>query len=67
MNEANGGDRIPAKLFKILKGHAALNMPTNLENSVVATGLEKSFHSIPKERKCQRMFKLLYNCTHFTC
>ena len=34
-------------------------MPANLENSVVATGLEKvSFHSNPKERQCQRMFKL---------
>ena len=30
-------------------------MPANLENSVVATGLEKvSFHSNPKERQCQR-------------
>ena len=28
-----------------------LNMPANLENSAVATGLEKvSFHSHPKER-----------------
>ena len=35
-------------------------MPTNLENSSVATGLEKvSFHSNPKERQCQRML----NCT----
>ena len=34
-------------------------MPANLENSAVATGLEKvSFHSNPKERQCQRMFKL---------
>ena len=47
---------------------AALNMPANLENSAVATGLEKvNFHSNPKERQCQRMFKLLLNCTHFTC
>ena len=38
---------------------AALNMPANLENSTVATGLKKaSFHSNPKERQCQRMFKL---------
>ena len=30
-------------------------MPANLENSAVATGLEKvSFHSNPKERQCQR-------------
>ena len=34
-------------------------MPANLENSEVATGLEKvSFHSNPKERQCQRMLKL---------
>ena len=34
-------------------------MPANLENSTVATGLKKaSFHSNPKERQCQRMFKL---------
>ena len=39
-------------------------MPANLENSAVATGLEKvSFHSNPKERQCQRMLKLLHNCT----
>ena len=31
-------------------------MPANLENSAVATGLEKiSFYSNPKERQCQRM------------
>ena len=35
-------------------------MPTNLENSAVATGQEKvSFHSNPKEGQGQRMFKLL--------
>ena len=39
-------------------------MPANLNNSAVATGLEKvSFHSNPKERQCQRMLKLLHNCT----
>ena len=42
-------------------------MPANLENSEVAIGLEKlSFHSNPKERQCQRMLKLLHNCTHLT-
>ena len=31
-------------------------MPANLENSAVATGLEKvNFHSNPKERQCQRI------------
>ena len=34
-------------------------MPANLENSAVATGLEKvSFHSNSKERQCQTMLKL---------
>ena len=47
---------------------ATLNMPANVENSAVATGLEKvSFHSNPKERQCQRMLKLPHNCTHLTC
>ena len=33
----------------------------------MATGLENiSFHFNPKEGQCQRMFKLLYNCAHFT-
>ena len=34
-------------------------MPANVENSAVATGLEKvSFHSNPKERQRQRMLRL---------
>ena len=42
-------------------------MPANLENSAVATGLEKvSFHSNSKERQCQRMLKLLHNYTYLT-
>ena len=54
-NKPSGGDGIPVELFLILKDDAvesdALNMPANLDNSAVATGLEKvSFHSNPKER-----------------
>ena len=42
-------------------------MPANLENSAVATGLEKvSFHFNPKEKQCQTMLKLLHNCTYLT-
>ena len=71
MNSASGGDGIPVQLFQILKDDAVkvlqLHMPANLENSAVATGLEKvSFHSNPKERQCQRMLKLPHNCTHLT-
>ena len=66
-NKASGGDGIPVELFQILKDDATLNMPANLENSAVATGLEKvSFHSNPKERQCQRMLRLPHNCTHLT-
>ena len=36
-------------------------MPANLDNSAMATRLEKvSFHSNPKQRQCQRMLKLPY-------
>ena len=71
MKKASGGDGISVELFQILQddavNSAALNMPANLQNSAVVTGLEKvSFHSNPKERQCQRMLKLPHNCTHFT-
>ena len=70
-NKASRGDGIPVELFQILKEDAvsvALNMPANLENSVLATELEKvSFHSNPKERQCQRRFKLPHNYTNLTC
>ena len=67
-NKANGGDKIPAELFQILKDDAVKVLHSaNLENSAVATGLKKiSIHSNPKERKCQSMLKLLHNCTHLT-
>ena len=71
-NKASGGDGIPAELFQILKDDAVEVLHSIcqqiLENSAVAAGLEKvHFHSNPKERQCQRMFKLLHNCTHLTC
>ena len=66
-NKANGGDGIPVELFQILKDDAVLNLPANLENSAVATELEKvGFHSNPKERQCQRMLQLQHNGTHLT-
>ena len=66
MNKASGGDGITVELFQILKDDA-LNMSANLENSAMATGLEKvTFHSNPKERRSQRMFKLPNNCTLLT-
>ena len=67
MNKASGGDGIPVELFQILKDDAVKVLPAYLENSAVATELEKvSFHSSPKEGQRQRMFKLPHNCTHLT-
>ena len=69
-NKVSGGDRIPAELIHIPKDDAVKvrhSMTANLENSAVATRLEKvSFHSSPQERQCQRLFKLPNNCTHLT-
>ena len=71
MNKASGGDGILVDLFQILKDASVKMlqyMPANLENSAVATGLEKvNFHSNPKERQCQRMLKLPHNCTYLIC
>ena len=53
-NKASRGDGIPAELVQILKDDSVkstvLNMSANLENSAVATGLERSvFIPIPKK------------------
>ena len=42
-------------------------MSSNWEYSMQPQDGEKvSFHSNPQKRQCQRMFKLPYNCAHFT-
>ena len=58
-NKASGGDGIPVQLVQILKDDAVKVLHSIcqqiLENSAVATGLDKvSFHFNPKERQCQR-------------
>ena len=69
-NKASGGDRIPVELFQMLKDDSVkccTQYASKFENSAGAKKLEKiSFHSSPKERQCQRMLKLLHNCTHLT-
>ena len=73
MNKASRGDGIPAELLQILNDDAVKVLhctecnTSNVENSAVATGLKNvSFHPNAKEGQCQRMFKLLHNCAHFT-
>ena len=71
MNKASGGDGIPVELFQILEDDAvkvwhsicqqiwkSQQWPQDWKNV--------SFHFNPKERQCQRMLKLLHNCTHLT-
>ena len=69
-NKAGEGDGIPVELFQILKDDPVkvlYSICQQIWKTAVATGLEKvSFHSNPKERQCQRMLKLLHNCTHLT-
>ena len=68
---ASGGDGIPVELFQIPKDDAvkvlhsicqqiwkAQQWPQDWKRSV--------FIPVPKKGNCQRMFKLLHNCTHIT-
>ena len=69
--KASGSDGISVELFHILKDDAVKVLhsiyqqiwktqqwPQDWKRSV--------FNSNPKESQCQRMFKLLHNCTHLT-
>ena len=70
VNKASGDDGIQVKLFQILKDGALKVLQSNTSKFgklSIGQGLEKlSFHSNRKERQCQRMLKLLHNCTHLT-
>ena len=70
MNKASGVDGIPVELFQILKDDAVKFCTQYASkfgklSSGHRTG-KGQFHSNPKERQCQRMLKLLHNCTHLT-
>ena len=69
-NKASGGDGIPVELFQILKDKAVKVLHSICQqigklSSDHRTG-KGQFHSNPKEKQCQRMFKLPQNCTHLT-
>ena len=70
ISKASGGDGIPIELFQILKDGAVKMLHSicqQIWNSAEVIGWENvSFHSNPKEGQCQRMLKLLHNCTHLT-
>ena len=71
VNQVSRSDEIPAELFQILKDDA-LKMLHSICQQIgkLSSGHKPekvSFHSNPKERQCQRMFKLPHSCTHLTC
>ena len=69
-NKASRGYGIPVELFQILKDDAVKVLHSLCQqfgklSSSHRTG-KGHFHSSPKERQCQRMLRLLHNCTHLT-
>ena len=69
-NTASGGDGIPVELFQILKDDAVKVLHSICQQIWKTQKWPQDWKtsvSNPKERQCQRMFKLQYNCTHFTC
>ena len=68
-NKASGGDGIPIELFQILKDDAVKVLHSICQQiwKTQQWPQDWNFHSNPKESQCQRMLKLLHNCTHLTC
>ena len=70
-NKASGGDGIPVELFQILKDDAVkcciqYASKSGKHSSGHRTGKGQfSFQS--QRRAMPKMFKVLHNCTHFTC
>jgi len=71
MNKASGGDGIPVDLFQILKDDAVKVLHSKCQQiwktQQWPQDWKVGFHSNPKERQYQRMFKLPHNWTHLTC
>ena len=68
-NKASEGDGIPVELFQILKDDAVKVLQSTWQQiwkTQWPQAVKGQFHSSPKERQCQRVFKLLPNCTHLT-
>ena len=70
MNKASGGDGIPVELFQILEDDAVKVLHSICQQIWKTQQWPQdcknvSFHSNPKERQGQRIFKLPHNCTHF--
>ena len=72
INKASGGEGIPVELFQIVKDDAVKVLHSICQQIWTTQQWPQdwkkvSFHSNPKERQCQRIFKLPHDCTHLTC
>ena len=67
MNKGSGGDEIPVELFQILKDGAVKVLHSICQQQWPQDWKRSVFIPIPKKGKCQRMLKLLHNCTQLTC
>ena len=69
MNKASGGDGIPVELFQILKDDALKVLHSTCQQiwktQQWPRDWKMDFISISR-KQCQRMLKLLHNCTHLT-
>ena len=70
-NKASGGDGIPVELFQILKDDA-VKVRHSICQQIWKTqqwpqDWKSQFSFLFQRRQCQRMLKLLHNCTHLTC
>ena len=67
-NKASGGDGILVELFQILKDNAVKVLHSICQQIWKTQQWPQDWkRSIFLERQCQRMLKLLHNCTHLTC
>ena len=69
-NKASGGDGIPVELFQVLKDEA-VQVLHSICQQIWKTqqwpqDWKRSIFIPIKERQCQRILKLLHNCTHLT-
>ena len=66
LNKASGGDGIPGELFQILNDDAMKVLHSICQQIWKTQQWPQDWNSNPKERQCQRIFKLLHNCTLLT-
>ena len=64
--KASESVKIPVELFQILKDDAVKVLHSICQQIWKTQQWPQDFHCNSKERQCQRMFKLPYNCTYFT-